>query len=102
MDISWNHHHCCRSAAPQIRNSERAVVEAGAASPRARALIEDGAARGAASQQQEPLGGRYRSRASLRREELSLWPPADARQKLHNCQSCSPYAGTKGLEQSER
>jgi hypothetical protein len=121
----------------------RAVVEAGAASPRARALIEDGAARGAASArarwsrpeqyhraraliedgaargaasgrlQQEPQGGRYQSRASLRRDERSLRPPAagaarggdraaDARRKLHNCQSCTLYAGAEGLEQSDR
>ncbi len=69
---------------------------------RARALIEDGAARGAASLQQDPRCCRYRCRASLRREELSLRPPADARQKLHKCQVCTPYAGAEGLEQSER
>ncbi len=53
----------------QVENL-RAVVEAEAASPRARALIEDGAARGLASGllQQEPRGGRNwsgTSRASI-------------------------------------
>ncbi len=83
---------------------------AGAASPRERALIEDGTARGAASGrlQQEPRGGRYRSRASRRREERLIAlarggnRAADTRQKLHNCQSWTQYAGAEGLEQSDR